>query len=126
MTCLVKSWCWLVTWYMYCDREFFTVRHCARLLLILGSPGFARLLELPLRSQFVPATLGPSQVELLLHRFGSWSKMVYVSRRNVAIRPKTAPRELLDSLTHLLQRLAACRVFFSLDMVGCQHFEMEV
>jgi hypothetical protein len=110
----------------HCSREFSIVRSFARLLLIPGPSGFPSLFELPLHSHFAPAMFRPSRVPLLLYRFSSCSKLVYVSCRDAAFRAKAALGPLIDGFTGLIYGLVTCGVFCSENMIGRQRFEVEV
>jgi hypothetical protein len=68
----------------------------------------------------------PSRVRLLLHRFSSCSKLVYVSCRDAAFRAEASLGLLIDGFTGLIYGLVTCGVFRSEDMVGRQHFEVKV
>lgn len=68
----------------------------------------------------------PSRVRLLLYRFSSCSKLVYVSRRDAAFRAKAALGLLIDGFTSLIYGLVTCGVLCSENMIGHQHFEVEV
>jgi hypothetical protein len=61
-----------------------------------------------------------------LYRLSSCSKLVYVSCRDVAFRAKAALSPLIDGFTGLIYGLITCRVFCSENMIGRQHFEVEV
>ena len=110
----------------HCSREFAIVRSFARLLLIPSLSGFLSLFELPLYSHFAPAIFRPSRVRLLLYRFSSCSKLVYVSCGDAAFRAKAALGPLIDGFTSLIYGLVTCGVFCSENMIGRQHFEVEV
>ena len=68
----------------------------------------------------------PGRVQLLLYRFSSCSKLVYVSCRDAAFRAKAALGPLIDGFTGLIYGLVTCGVFCSENMIGRQRFEVEV